>query len=183
MERFTVSRDSPRADRGTGPGRTTALSRVPVDGFGRAVFLCLLAALLFASAGCARRVPLNDLEGGDAEVHVRLVTDDGESYQGRLIALDAARTVIVLTYEIREDVRLRGYGDDAELLIGGERVSGDLVEVGRNDSGQYALVSRSFPTKEIASAAFYPREGERSLASILSMLVGPLIGLLAGFVI
>lgn len=143
--------------------------------------LVLLLVVSAALAGCARRTPVSDLSGAGSDVHVRLTTETGETLTGILVSLDASELVARIEYAVEGDIRLRGYGADAELFFEDEKAPGTLLAVERTEAGRVALVLRSFPTGEVASATFHVGEAERSLGSMVSMFLGPVVGGAAGF--
>jgi hypothetical protein len=159
------------------------LRRRHADRAGRATIgLILLWLAAFVCAGCARRVPIGELGGSAATVWARVVTRDGEELTGRLISMDASELVIELTYPVEGDVRLSTRLGETELFSGTTRVEGDLIGVSDGEDGRQALVHRRLRTLDIASATFHESQGEQSLRAIVSMLLGPAVGGLAGLV-
>lgn len=143
-----------------------------------AVALPVLALIGFG--GCARRVSVGELEDSGATVWTRVVTVEGEVLTGRLLSLGASAVDIELRYPIEGDVRVRTRAGNSELLAGTEVVQGELTDVIREDDGRVALVRRSLRVADVESATFHESRGEQSLRSIISLLLGPTIGALAG---
>ena len=138
-------------------------------------WLVLVCAGLVA-CGCARHVSLAELGPSGAVVWVRLTTSDGEQVTGRVISLDAGSMVVGVRHAIEGDVRVRERGGDRALYSGTERVPGRFVRIDTDEGGRVAVVHRMFPAVDIASATFHESRGERSLSSIVSLLLGPIIG-------
>ena len=170
-------RRSRRMTLGFGDTAERRCVRVPVI-----AWLVLVCAGLVA-CGCARHVSLAELGPSGAVVWVRLTTSDGEQVTGRVISLDAGSMVVGVRHAIRGDVRVRERGGDRALYSGTERVPGRLVRVDTNEAGRMAVVHRTFQAVDIASATFHESKGERSLSSIVSLLLGPAIGAALGFVL
>ncbi|MCK4511772.1 hypothetical protein KAW64_08540 [bacterium] len=145
-------------------------------------WLVLVCAGL-AACGCARHVPLAELGTSGAVVGVRLTTSDGEQVTGRVISLDAGSMVVGVRHVIAGDVRVRGRGDERELYSGTERVPGRFVRVDTDEGERTAVVYRTFRAVDITSATFHQSSGERSLSSIVSLLLGPVVGGALGFVL
>jgi hypothetical protein len=146
-----------------------------------ALFAGALSVLvLVASGGCARRVSVGELEDSGTAVWTRAVTVQGEVLTGRLLSLSASAMDIELRYPIEGDVRVRTRVGTTELLSGAEVVQGELTDVIREDNGRVALVRRSLGVAEVESATFHESRGEQSLRSIISTLLGPTTGALAG---
>lgn len=139
-----------------------------------AVLAC--AALALASFGCARRTSMAELGTSGDVVWARVSTADGEQVTGELVSLDAARLVVALRYQVKGDVSVRGTGDDARLFAGTAEVPGKLVSVERGESGRVALVHRTFRAADVDSATFHQDSGTRSLGSIVSTFLGPVVG-------
>lgn len=161
----------------TAPGRQTSdgpLGFASARGVRRtALALCVLAALL---PGCARRVPLTELGGSRAEVWARVTTVDGEEFTGRLFSLDASALVLEFEYDVTGEFRLSERGGTESLYDGTEKVHGELAGVETRDGVRVAVMRRRFSVRDLESATFHASRGERSLASILSLLVGPAVG-------
>jgi hypothetical protein len=162
-----------------GFGNTARKRRVGVPVI---AWLALVCAGLVA-CGCARHVSLAELGPSGAVVWVRLTTSDGEQVPGRVISLDAGSMVVAVQHAIDGDVRVRERGGDQALYSGTERVPGRFVSVDTDEGGRVAVVHRTFRALDIASARFHESRGERSLSSIVSLLLGPAIGGALGFVL
>jgi hypothetical protein len=135
---------------------------------------------LLACGGCARRASIGELESSDAEIWTRVVTTDGEVLTGRLLSLTASAVAIELRYPLENEVRVRTRVGRQELVSGTEVVKGELADVVTEEDGRVALVRRSLRAVEVESATFHESRGEQSLRSIISMLLGPAVGGLAG---
>ena len=160
-------------------GSTGGRRRVRVAAIACLVFVC--AGLV--ACGCARHVSLAELGSSGAVVGVRLTTSDGEQITGRVISLDAGSMVVAVRHAIAGDIRVRERSDERVLYSGTEPVPGRLVRVDANEGGRTAVVHRTFRAVDIASASFHASKGERSLSSIVSLLLGPVIGATLGFVL
>lgn len=134
-----------------------------------------LAALLLAG-GCARQVPLGDLSGGGAVVGVIVRTVDGEEIRGELLSVTARELVVLAEYEEGGGVRIDGFGDGRRVVAGGARVEGEVVRVDRVDGVRVARVRRIIKTPDVERATFHRSRREVSLASLLSLLLGPSVG-------
>jgi hypothetical protein len=145
-----------------------------------ALFILAAVLLLLTCAGCARRIPIADLGPSGAEVWARVVTVDGEELTGRVLSLDASSIALELRYPIEGDVRIQTRSGTRELFSGAARVPGELADVTAEENGRVALVRRSLRTPDITSATFHETRGEQSLRSVVSMLLGPALGGLAG---
>lgn len=139
-----------------------------------AVVAC--TALLLVAFGCARRTSMKDLGSSGATLWARVSTSEGEKVTGELVSLDAARLIVALRYDVKGDVRIRGTGDAARLFSGTSEVAGELVAVTREEGGRVALVHRTFRAADIESVTFHQDGGSRSLGSIVSTLLGPVVG-------
>jgi hypothetical protein len=146
----------------------------------RVLICCSVLWIALACAGCARRVPIQSLEGSGAIVWTRIVTTEGEELTGRLLSLDASSILVELRYPIEGDVLLRTRTGLTELVSGTTRVPGDVVEVTAGDDGRVAVVHRVLRTADVEAATFHESSGEQSLKSIISMFLGPAVGGLAG---
>lgn len=144
------------------------------------VSLVLVCAGLVAS-GCARHVSLAELGPSGAVVGVMLTTSDGEEITGRVISLDAGSMVVAVRHAIAGDIRVRESSGERALYFGTERAPGRFVRVDTDEDGRTAVVHRTFRAANIASATFHERRGERSLSSIVSLLLGPAVGGILGF--
>jgi hypothetical protein len=120
-------------------------------------------------------VPLSDLGESGAAVWVRVTTADDEKVVGELMSLDAGSMVVAVRYALGGDVRVRERGDRA-VFDGAERLPGEFVRVERDEGRSSAVVHRTFRAVDIATATFHESSGERSLASIVSLLLGPAVG-------
>ena len=148
-----------------------------------AVALLALVCAGLVACGCARQVPLTELDQSGAVVWVRLATSDGEQVTGRIVSLDAGSMVIALSHAVEGDVRVRERGDDKALYSGTERLPGRFVRVDTEDGERVAVVHRTFQVVDIDSATFHESGGERSLSSIVSLLLGPAIGGALAFIL
>jgi len=144
--------------------------------------LVLLCAGLVA-CGCARQVPLTELGPSGAVVWVRLATSDGEQLTGQVVSLDAGSMVIALRHALEGDVRVRERDGDKVLYSGTERLPGRFMRVDTDDGERVAVVHRTFQVVDVASATFHESGGERSLSSIVSLLLGPAIGGALAFIL
>lgn len=144
--------------------------------------LVLLCAGLVA-CGCARQVPLTELGPSGAVVWVRLATSDGEQLTGQVVSLDAGSMVIALRHALEGDVRVRERDGDKALYSGTERLPGRFMRIDTDDGERVAVVHRTFQVVDIASATFHESGGERSLSSIVSLLLGPAIGGALAFIL
>ncbi len=148
-----------------------------------ATALLVLVCAGLVTCGCARQVPLTELGPSGAVVWGRLETSDGEEVTGRVVSLDAGSMVIALRHALKGDVRVRERGGDKALYSGTERLPGRFVRIDSDDGGRVAVVHRTFRVVDIASATFHESGGERSLASIVSLLLGPAIGGALAFIL
>lgn len=157
----------------------------PHPGNGRApasaALLVFLLIFLFVT-GCAKHVPLSELGESGAVVWVRLTTSDDEDVVGQLVSLDAVSMTVAVRHELGGDVRVRERGERA-LYSGTERVPGEFVRVEQEEGRRVAVVRRTFRAIDVASATFHESSGERSLASIVSLLLGPVVGAALGFIL
>jgi len=144
--------------------------------------LVLLCAGLVA-CGCARQVPLTELGPSGAVVWVRLATSDGEQLTGQVVSLDAGSMVIALRHALEGDVRVRERDGDKALYSGTERLPGRFMRIDTDDGERVAVVHRTFQVVDVASATFHESGGERSLSSIVSLLLGPAIGGALAFIL
>lgn len=144
--------------------------------------LVLLCAGLVA-CGCARQVPLTELGPSGAVVWVRLATSDGGQLTGQVVSLDAGSMVIALRHALEGDVRVRERDGDKALYSGTERLPGRFMRIDTDDGERVAVVHRTFQVVDIASATFHESGGERSLSSIVSLLLGPAIGGALAFIL
>jgi hypothetical protein len=143
-------------------------------------WLVIVCAGLVA-CGCARHVALAELGASGAAVGVRLTTSDGEQITGRVISLDAGSMVVAVRHAIAGDVRVRERSGERALYSGTERVPGRFVRVDTEEGVRTAVVHRTLRAVDITSATFHESKGERSLSSIVSLLLGPLVGGALGF--
>ena len=162
-----------------GFGDTAGRGRVGVP----AIVLLVLVCAGLVACGCARNVPLAELGASGAVVWVRLATSDGEEVTGRVVSLDAGSMVIALRHVIEGDVRVRERGGDQALYSGTEQLPGRFVRIDTDDGGRVAVVHRTFQVVDIASATFHESGRERSLASIVSLLLGPAVGGALAFIL
>jgi len=135
---------------------------------------CAIAAAL--ASGCARQTPLAEVGAEGVEVWVRLTTTGGEKVTATLVSLDAGSIVVETRHRLQGDVRVRERGGEPALYNGVDRMPGDLVRVDTSDGARYAVVHRAFRALEVESATFHDSRGQRSLAGILSHLIGPVVG-------
>jgi hypothetical protein len=161
-------------------------SRHPVSGRPtrprHAALLILLGALI-AAAGCARTVSLADVGSSGPPIWVRLTTTDAETVTGQLVSLDAGGIVVSERHRLVGDVRVRELGGEQALYSGVDRLPGELAAVETDADGRFAVVHRAFRAVDVSSASFHEGGGERSLATILSLLLGPVVGGALGFVL
>jgi hypothetical protein len=115
-------------------------------------------------------------------VWVRVTTSSDETLVGQLVSLDAVSMTVAVRHDLGGDVRVRERGERA-LYYGTERLPGELVDVERDGSRSVAVVHRTFRAIDIATATFHESGGERSLAFVVSLLLGPVIGAALGFVL
>jgi hypothetical protein len=159
-----------------------------------AIALLVLVCAGLVACGCARQVPLAELGPSGAVVWVRLATSDGEQVTGRatsdgeqvtgrVISLDAGSVVVALRHAIEGDVRVRERGGDQALYSGAERLPGRFVRIDTDEGERVAVVHRTFQVVDIASATFHESGGERSLSSIVSLLLGPAVGGALAFIL
>jgi hypothetical protein len=148
-----------------------------------AIALLVLVCAGLVACGCARQVPLAELGPSGAVVWVRLATSDGEQVTGRVISLDAGSVVVALRHAIEGDVRVRERGGDQALYSGTERLPGQFVRIDTDEGERVAVVHRTFRVVDIASATFHESGGERSLSSIVSLLLGPAVGGALAFIL
>ena len=148
-----------------------------------AIALLVLVCAGLVACGCARQVPLTELGPSGAVVWVRLATSDGEEVTGRVVSLDAGSMVVALRHAIEGDVRVRERGGDQALYSGTEWLPGRFVRIDTDEGERVAVVHRTFQVVDIASATFHESGGERSLSSILSLLLGPAVGGALAFIL
>jgi hypothetical protein len=84
--------------------------------------------------------------------------------------------VLVADYVEGEAVEIVGSGESLGVVVAGVRVPGEVVEVDRPEIARVARVRRSLASGAIEEATFYRSAGEASLATILSLVVGPTVG-------
>ena len=149
----------------------------------RVIALLVVVCSGLAACGCARQVPLAELGSSGAVVWVRLETSDGEQVTGQVVSLDAGSMVVALRHAIEGDVRVRERGDERALYSGTERMPGQFVRIDTDDGERAAVVHRTFPAVDVVSATFHGSRGERSLSSIVSLLLGPAIGGTLAFIL
>jgi len=125
---------------------------------------------------------MSELGESGAVVWTRLTTSDGEDVVGQLVSLDAGSMVVAIRHELGGEVRVRERGEKA-LYSGAERVPGEFIRVDREEGLRVAVVHRTFRAIDIDTATFHESSGERSLASIVSLLLGPAIGVAFGVVL
>jgi len=145
--------------------------------------LALAVTLVLLTAGCAKRTPLADAASAGIDVWVRLETEEGESVTGVLVSLDARAIVVDTRHTLSDDVRVRDRAGRRGLYSGTERLPGEVVEVESGEAGRTAVVRRTFRALEIESATFHEGSGQRSLANILSHILGPIVGGTLGLII
>ncbi len=145
--------------------------------------LAALACACLVACGCARHVPLAELGPSGAVVWVRLTTSDGERITGRVVSLDAGSMVVAVRHELGGDVLVRERDGVSALYSGAERVPGEFAGVESEEQRRMAVVHRTFPAVDVATATFHESSGERSLASIISLLLGPAVGGALGLVL
>lgn len=148
-----------------------------------AAALLVLVCVGIVSCGCARHVSLAELGSSGAVVWVRLTTSDDERVTGQVVSLDAGSMVVAARYELGGDIRVRERDGDSALYSGTERVPGQFVGVESEEQRRVAIVHRTFPAIDIATATFHESRGERSLAFIISLLLGPAVGGALGLVL
>ncbi|MFH1864911.1 MAG: hypothetical protein ABIK85_03430 [Candidatus Eisenbacteria bacterium] len=146
-----------------------------------AAALLVLVCACLVICGCARHVSLAELGSSEAVVWVRLTTSDDERITGQVVSLDAGSMVVAARYELGGDIQVRERDGDSVLYSGTERVPGRFVGIDSEEQRRVAIVHRTFPAIDIAIATFHESRGERSLASIVSLLLGPAIGGAIGF--
>jgi hypothetical protein len=146
------------------------------------ILACAAAAVLLAT-GCARHTQLSELSSGGADVGVAVTTRGGEELRGELESITAREVVVVVHYVHGGGVEIEGFGDDLRVIVDGERVPGEVIDVERLDGARVARVRRVLPAQEIDSATFHRSEQESSLAAILSLLLGPSVGALLALAI
>ena len=139
------------------------------------VCACAVGAALLAS-GCARDVPIAELSGSGAVVGVVVTTVDGEEVRGTLESITPRGMVVVADYVEGGGVEIVGAGQSISVLVEGTPVPGEVVGVERPEVARVARVRRSFAAGAIEEATFYRSAGEASLATILSLVVGPSVG-------
>jgi hypothetical protein len=142
----------------------------------RAILLGSAVAAVLAAAGCSRQVPLAGLSAGGADVGVIVRTADGEEIRGRLLSLTEREMVVVASYVEGGGVEVKGVGDNRWVALHGERVRGDFLGVETVDGQRVARVRRTLGVEEIGRATFHRSRREMSLATILSLLLGPSVG-------
>jgi len=147
-----------------------------------AVLLALVCACAVV-CGCARHVSLAELGPSGAVVWVRMMTSDNEQVIGQVVSLDADSMVVAVRHELGGDVLVRDRGGESALYSGTERVPGRLIGVESGDQGSAAVVHRTFRAGDIATATFHESKGERSLAFIVSLLLGPAAGGALGLIL
>ena len=139
------------------------------------ILIAALAALLL-TCGCARRVPLSDLSSGGAVVGVVARTAGGEEIRGELLAVTERDMFVLASYTEGGGVDIEGFGDGRRVIVDGERVDGEVVRVDRLEGARVARVRRTLAIQGIERATFHRSGEEVSLASLLSLLLGPSIG-------
>ena len=160
-------------------------SRGPYPRHGRVMASAALLVFLLVClslTGCAKHVPLSELGESGAVVWVRLATSDDENVVGQLVSLDAVSMTVAVRHELGGDVRVRERGERA-LYSGTERLPGEFIRVEREEGRRVAVVHRTFRAIEVASATFHESSGERSLAAMVSLLLGPVVGAALGFIL
>ncbi len=143
----------------------------------------LLAAVAVLATGCARRVPVEELDAAGARVGATVVMKDGQALRCRVLSLSRQRMVVDAYYTIGGETDLRGVGGDQYVYVGGERVDGDVMSVERSDGERTAVVRRSLSPSDVDAVTFHRSGSEASLGPVLSALVGPLVGALLALLI
>jgi hypothetical protein len=139
------------------------------------------AALL--AGGCSRQVPLSQISAQGTDVGVIVTTVDGEELRGRLLSLTEREMVIVAHYVEGGVVEIKGYGDARRVVVDGARVAGDVVGVDRLDGARVARVRRVLGTRDVDRATFHRSGREVSLATTLSLILGPVVGASLGLIL
>jgi len=116
------------------------------------------------------------LAGGCA--HNALTTLAGEEFEATLVSLTEETIVVRVAYEIGGKVELEGVGESRRVVVDGEEVPGTISDVEREGERKTALVVRSFLLIELSEVTFHESQGESSLATVVSHLLGPLVGIL-----
>jgi len=162
------------------------ISAVSARGSSRAVgvvrVLAVCTALALLSAGCAKNTPLADVGASGADIYVLLRTTDGESITGTLVSLDARAMVVETRQAVAGDTMVRERDGVSALYSGVDRLPGEVVDVESSPGGRVAVLHRTFRAVEIESATFHEARGQRSLAKLLSHIVGPVVGGTLGFI-
>jgi len=138
-----------------------------------------LVMLLVAAAGlsgCARRVPVAELARRGAEVGVRAELRSGERIEGRLASLSDETLVVDVVYRPGPDVEIVGSTDRLSVVSAGETVAGEIVSVEGRGRDRRVTLRRTIEAAQVARATFHRSAREATLAPVVSVLAGPLIG-------
>ncbi len=149
----------------------------------RRTLILFMVALAALAAGCARRVPMGDLEAGGAQVGAVVVMGDGETFRCRVLSLSRETAIVEAYYVVGGDVALRGSGDERYIAVDGRRVPGEIVEIRLDEATRTVTLRRSLNVADIDTATFHRSGSEASLGPILSALVGPVVGALLALLI
>lgn len=140
------------------------------------VFCGCVVGTAFLASGCGHHVPIAELSARGVDVGVTVTTVDGEEIRGTLESITPRGMVVVADYVEGDSVEIEGAGESLRVLVEGVPVPGEVVDVDRPGIARVARVRRSLAVEAIEGASFYRSAGEASLATILSLVVGPGFG-------
>ena len=157
--------------------------RGPREEISRASMLAV-AVVALLTAGCARRVPVADLGDAGAHVGVVVVLESGESFSARLLSLSPDGMELETYHPIGGAVTLQGAGSDLRVERRGRQMPGELVSLERGEGGgRTAIVRRTVSLDDVSSVTFHRSGSEVSLGPVLSLFIGPLVGVLLALAI
>ncbi len=145
--------------------------------------ITVIMLLVLSLSGCARRVPVAELEDRGADVGAVVTLENGDTFRCRVLSLSRDELLVEIYYPIGGDVELRGSGADLRVVVGGERVLGEITSIERDGISRTALVRRTIPVDDVSHATFHRSGSEASLGPILSLFVGPVVGALLALAI
>jgi hypothetical protein len=146
--------------------------------------MAVLAAACVLLSGCARRVPVSELESAGAQVGVAVTLTGGDELECRLLSLSSDDMLVDVYYRIGGEVQLRGTGSGRRVVSKGEEVPGELAAVVQESPGRRtAIVRRTIDLDEVSRATFHRSGSEASLGPVLSLFVGPIVGALLALLI
>lgn len=135
-----------------------------------------LAVLALFLGGCARRVPVSELDARGADVGVRLVLESGGRVDGRLASLTPEAVVVDALYSEGAGVVFESTGERLRVIADGARVDGEVLSVEGRRPRRVATLRLTFAVADVREATFHQSAREARLGPIVSLLLGPLVG-------